>query len=234
MRPEDLFPAPPAENHWTGDPYWNLQLGAYSFAVQLSKTLPAGSRLTQALWLLRQCLTEAQADLRKPTSFDYHRRLRQTLAPYGETPWLTLFAMLHLADLHPRDILYDLGCGPGRLILFAAAYYGCRTVGLEIDTSLYDKAMWRSRNMYGHVADRVRVMHADVNDHWPEIQRDATVVMVFWVSTTMRAHIDLFKALRPGTRIISNTFDFGPDWPADTIIEGPPSAAPYRILKWTV
>ena len=234
MTAEELFPAPAAENHWTGDPWWNLQLGAYQFGLLIERMAVPSSRAI-ALSQLRRGLTQAQDGLTEPSDAEQSRRVRQTLAPYVETDWLVVTAMLEIANITKDDVVYDLGCGDGRIVYQAARQFGCRSVGIERDRELFELAVRRNRPIafVAGFSERLTFIHARVEDKWAAIQLDATVVFVYWTSVTMRRWLPEFRKLKPGTRIVSNAFDFGDAWPPTKIVTGPPEQ-PYRVLRWDV
>src|ERR1041385_3077544 len=96
------------------------------------------------------------------------------LAPYVATPLDVVERMLRLADVGPRDVLYDLGCGDGRIVIMAAQKFGARGVGVDIDASLVTKA--NADAVAAGVSDRVnfRVQDALTTD-----LHEATVITLY-------------------------------------------------------
>ena len=66
-------------------------------------------------------------------------------------------AMLKLAEIGPEDVVYDLGCGDGRLVITAARHYGASAVGIEIDPLRY--AWCRMMVSLQGIGDRVTILH---------------------------------------------------------------------------
>jgi len=115
-------------------------------------------------------------------------------------------AMLKLANVGPNDVVYDLASGDGRIPIIAAQKYGARGVGIEIDPQLVELS-WETANQ-AQVANRVSFIRGDV------FERDfsnATVVTAYLNSTILHMLEPKFRALKPGTRIVSHQFPI-PGW----------------------
>ncbi len=87
------------------------------------------------------------------------QRHQASLGPYLSTPDGLIDPLLEFAGVDADDVVMDIGCGDGRLVVGAAARLGCRAVGIEQSASLVDRA--RHRVDAAHVSDRVRIDHAD-------------------------------------------------------------------------
>ncbi|MBI4606817.1 MAG: class I SAM-dependent methyltransferase, partial [Planctomycetes bacterium] len=131
--------------------------------------------------------------------------LPASLGPFVPTPMPIVHAMLDLAGAGEGDIVYDLGCGDGRIVV-EAAKRGARGVGIEYDLRLCQEA--RERAAREGVADRVEIRHADIaaSDF-----SDATVVMVYLLPRSNEILRSRLQALRPGTRVVAHDFPIG-DW----------------------
>ena len=136
-------------------------------------------------------------------------------------------AMLRLANVTKNDVVYDLGCGDGRIVI-AAAKLGARGVGVDIDPQRIDEANAAAKK--AGVTDRVRFFVGDIFD--PTLQiKDATVVALFLLqSMNERLRPRLQKELRPGSRIVANSFTLGDAWPAEKTQVVDNSA----IYLWTI
>jgi SAM-dependent methyltransferase len=144
-------------------------------------------------------------------------------APWVPTPLATVRRMLELADLQPDELVYDLGSGDGRLLVTAARRFGARCVGIEIDLLrwLFTQALITVLGLRG----RVRVVWGDL---FAADLRDADVVMTYLTQdTNERLKSKLEAELRPGSRVVSNTFIFS-TWPAWRVGMDPELYA-YRI-----
>jgi SAM-dependent methyltransferase len=138
--------------------------------------------------------------------------VQTSLAPFVVTPVDVVDRMLRLAAVGPRDIVYDLGSGDGRIVIAAAKTFGARGVGLDIDPALVAQATANARA--AGVADRVSfrlqdAMAADVSE--------ATVVTVYLLAASnVRLRPRLQAQLRPGSRIVAHNFGMG-DWDPQTV-----------------
>jgi SAM-dependent methyltransferase len=128
-------------------------------------------------------------------------------APYVTTPPPVVDAMLKLAGTRKTDVVYDLGCGDGRIVIAAAKQYGSRGVGVDINPELVQQA--RANAKREGVESLVRFTAQDV---FEMDFREATVVMLYLLPDMHRKLSPrLQQDLRPGARIVTHTFDLG-DW----------------------
>ncbi len=142
----------------------------------------------------------------------------QTAAPatrrpdviYVPTPEEVVEAMLQVAKVTKNDVIYDLGCGDGRIPVTAAKKYGARGVGIDIDPQRIKEA---NENVQRNgVGDKVKIMQADL---FETDLSEATVVTLYLLpSLNQKLMPKLKKELKPGTRIVSHAFDMG-DWKPD-------------------
>ena len=145
---------------------------------------------------------------------------------YAPTAPVVVDAMLQAAGVNANDIVYDLGSGDGRVVIMAAKKYGARGVGIEIDPALIKSS--RQAAIENGVADRVTFVEGDM---FSADVTPATVVTLFlWPSVNNRLESKLRFELRPGTRIVSNTFGIG-HWRPDEITRG---VAGSDVLLWRV
>jgi SAM-dependent methyltransferase len=133
--------------------------------------------------------------------------------PYVQTPHEVVGEMLRLAVVGPRDVVYDLGSGDGRVVIAAARDFGARGVGVEIDPKLVAESVESARR--AGVADRVTFRAGDL---FQTDLGEATVVTLYLSpELNLRLRPKLLRELRPGARIVSHDFDMG-DWtPAQTV-----------------
>ena len=144
--------------------------------------------------------------------------------PFATTPPEVVEAMVALAGVGPGDRVYDLGCGDGRIVV-AAAWAGAQAVGIDIDPALIAEARARARRE--GVADRATFR---VGDLFEADFSDATVVMLYLQpEPNLRLRPRLLADLRPGTRVVSHSYDMG-DWAPDTMRR----VAGRRIYLWTI
>jgi len=131
-------------------------------------------------------------------------------APFVPTSEAAVEAMLKLADVKKTDIIYDLGCGDGRIVIAAAKTYGARGVGIDIDPERIKEAIQNARK-----AGVSKLVRFEERDLFQADIHSATVVTLFLLPRiNLQLRPKLLRELKPGARIVSNTFDMG-DWKAD-------------------
>jgi precorrin-6B methylase 2 len=134
--------------------------------------------------------------------------------PYVPTPQPVVEAMLKLGEVKKGDILYDLGSGDGRIPITAAKLYGVRATGIDINPERIAEAEANAKSE--KVTDRVKFLNQDL---FEANISDATVVTLYLLpSINLKLRPKLWKDLKPGTRIVSHSFDMG-DWQPEKRIE---------------
>jgi SAM-dependent methyltransferase len=130
--------------------------------------------------------------------------------PYVPTPPEVVEEMLRLADIKPGDLLYDLGCGDGRIVIAAAKKYEIKAVGIDIDPNRIAESNENAKKE--GVADKVQFIQQDL---FQADFRNATVVTMYLLtSVNRRLRPKLLAELRPGTRLVSHSFSMG-EWKPD-------------------
>ena len=127
--------------------------------------------------------------------------------PYVPTTEEAVRAMLKLADVKKTDIVYDLGCGDGRIVIAAATAAGAHGVGIDINPVRIKEANDNARK--AGVEAMVRFEEKDLFE--ADIHEASVVTLFLLNSVNLKLRPKLLKELKPGTRIVSNTFDMG-DW----------------------
>jgi len=153
--------------------------------------------------------------------------------PFVPTTEEAVKEMLKLAGVTKSDIVYDLGCGDGRIVIAAAKTYGAKAVGIDINPERIKEA--RENAKKAGVENMVRF---EENDLFDANIKEATVVTLFLLSNVnLKLRPKLLADLKPGTRIVSNTFDMG-DWKPEkevTLENGDDGAyLSHRFFLWTV
>ena len=130
--------------------------------------------------------------------------------PYLPTTEEAVVAMLKLADVKSTDVVYDLGCGDGRIVVAAAKNFGARGVGIDIDPVRIAEAKTNAKK-----AAVENLVQFEENDLFQADIHEASVVTLFLLSSVnLKLRPKLLGELKPGTRIVSNTFEMG-DWQPD-------------------
>jgi SAM-dependent methyltransferase len=134
---------------------------------------------------------------------------------YVATPHEIVDRMLTVAKVRIGDVVYDLGCGDGRMVIAAAKKYGTRGVGVDLDPARIREARANAK--------REGVEHLvtfKVGDMFETDIREATVVLLYLLpELNRRLKPKLFEELQPGARVVSHDWDMGRDWPPDEYVK---------------
>ena len=151
--------------------------------------------------------------------------LRGPDVAYASAPPAIVTAMLDLAKVTSDDVVYDLGCGDGRIVVAAVKQRGARGVGVDIDPDRIEDATRLA--LREGVTDRVTFV---LDDLFEADFADATVIMLYLQpEPNLRLRPRLLDELRPGTRVVSLSYDMG-DWAPDEVRR----VAGRRIYLWTI
>jgi ubiquinone/menaquinone biosynthesis C-methylase UbiE len=145
--------------------------------------------------------------------------------PFVTSPEQVVEAMLKIADVKKGDVVYDLGCGDGRIVIAAAKKYGVRGVGIDHNPDLIADAKEAAK-----AAGVESLVKFERNDLFDADIHEASVVMIYLLpNINLKLRPKLLKELKPGTRIVSHEFGIG-DWKPEKMemVDG------ARILFWTV
>lgn len=174
-----------------------------------------------ALTLLVPAVTTAQTVIESNTA----QRPRDVI--FVPTREAVATAMMKLAGVTKNDVVYDLGCGDGALVI-AAARLGARVVGVDIDPQRIKEATENVRA--AGVADRVTLIRGDIFDPAIKIE-EASVVTLYLLQSLNEKLMPRLKAeLKAGTRVVSHAFSMGDSWPPDRT----ETADGTRIHLWTI
>ena len=150
--------------------------------------------------------------------------LRQPDVIYVPTRQTVVDAMLKVANVKAGDVLYDLGCGDGRIPV-SAAKLGARAVCVDIDPKRTAEANENVKK--NGVGDRVTVLNQDL--YATDLSQASVVTLYLLPNLNLKLRPTLWRTLKPGTRIVSHDFDMG-DWkPEQTLnVDG------ATIYYWTI
>lgn len=145
--------------------------------------------------------------------------------PFVPTPQEVIDAMLDLSRVGRDDMLVDLGCGDGRIVI-GAARRGARATGIDLNPLRVTEARENAR--LAGVEARVTFREGDL---YEADVSPATVVTLYLLPTVnLRLRARLWRQLAVGTRVVSHAFDMGPDWPAERMID----VDERTIYFWTI
>lgn len=134
--------------------------------------------------------------------------------PYEPTSYKIAREMLNIANVASSDVVYDLGCGDGRIVIMAAKERKARGVGVDLDP-----ARIRESNENAKAAGITHLVRFIEQNLFDTDISNATVVMLYlWPEVNLKARPKLLKELKPGTRIVSHTHTMG-DWKPESEIK---------------
>jgi precorrin-6B methylase 2 len=145
--------------------------------------------------------------------------------PYVPTRQAVVDGMLKLAKVTKNDVLYDLGCGDGRIVITAAKQYGATGTGIDINPERIKEANKNAEA--AKVTDKVKFVQGDLFE--TDFSKATVVTLYLLPAVNLKLRPILLKQLKPGTRIVSHAFDMG-DWQPEQKVEVDGST----IYFWTV
>jgi SAM-dependent methyltransferase len=148
---------------------------------------------------------------------------------YVPTPENVVDEMLRLTGVTENDIVYDLGCGDGRLVIAAAKRFGAHGVGIDIDPQRISESRENARQ--AGVTDRVRFLEQDLFE--ADIGRATVVTLYLLPKLNVQLRPKLLHDLRPGTRIVSHDFDMA-EWQPDQTIQVQGASRPHTVYYWVI
>jgi 16S rRNA A1518/A1519 N6-dimethyltransferase RsmA/KsgA/DIM1 with predicted DNA glycosylase/AP lyase activity len=135
--------------------------------------------------------------------------MKLQFAPYVPSPQNVVHRMLELADVSPRDTVYDLGCGDGRILLSAVNDFGAqRAIGYELRRDIFHEALVNIRRE--KVGQKVIVYNDDLMN--ANISCATIIILYLTLWGNMKLKSKLLNEATTGTRIISHVFPFT-NWP---------------------
>jgi len=164
-----------------------------------------------------------------PASTGVEAPVAELDVPYVPTPNEVVAQMLQLANVQKSDVLYDLGSGDGRIVVTAAQKYGTRGVGIDINPERISEANANARA--AKVTDRVQFRQQDL---FKTDLSEATVVTLYLLpDINVKLRPQLFKQLKPGTRIVSHDFDMG-EWKPERVVQVQGPTRQHTLYYWVV
>ena len=145
------------------------------------------------------------------------------------TPMAAVERMIAMADIKAGDIVYDLGCGDGRIVVAAAQRYGIKAVGVDINPERVEES--RANAKAAGVEKLVSIRQADI---FTLDLRNADVVFTYLTPRLNQRLMPQLRELKPGARIISYEFDMGNAKPVEVVREKFDHYGEQRIYKWVV
>ena len=149
---------------------------------------------------------------------------------YVPTPESVVEKMLNMAKVGKTDVVYDLGCGDGRVVCMAAKKFGAKGVGVDIDPARIKDCM-ETMQKYEVTKKQVDIRQGDalkVKD-----LEKCTVIMLYMLPEFMEKLEKQWDRLKPGTRIVAHDYPF-PNKKADQVVEFRGPDREHTLYMWTV
>ncbi len=147
---------------------------------------------------------------------------------YVPTPHEVVAKMLELAKVTKDDLVYDLGCGDGRIVVAAAKKFGCKAVGFDIDPKRVAEAKENVRK--NKVGDLVTIEQKDIFEL--DLSKASVITLYLLPSLNVKL-IPQLEKLKPGSRIVSHDFDMRGVEPDQKVEVTPKDGRTHTIYLWT-
>jgi tRNA G37 N-methylase Trm5 len=152
---------------------------------------------------------------------------------YVPTPQAVVDKMLEMAEVKPGDVVYDLGCGDGRIVVTAARKYGVKAYGFDINPERIKESLENVKA--NHVENLVTIKQADI--FTLDLSPASVVTLYLLPSLNVKLMPQLAK-LKPGSRIVSHDFDMRGAKPVQvqtvTTGENESYVGEHTVYKWVV
>jgi tRNA G37 N-methylase Trm5 len=129
------------------------------------------------------------------------------IVPYVPTPQEVVDRMLELAEVKKGDVVYDLGSGDGRIVVTAAKKYGVKAIGFEIDPQRIKESHENIKK--AGVENLVEIRQQDIRT--VDLSGASVLTMYLLPEVNLMIRPNIWKQMKPGTRVVSHDFDMG-DW----------------------
>lgn len=145
--------------------------------------------------------------------------------PFVPTTDAVVAKMLEMAKVGPKDIVYDLGSGDGRIVITAAKKYGATGLGVDIDPERVKEANQNAKE--AKVTDKVKFKQGDLFE--VDLSPATVVTLYLLPDVNLKLRPKLLSELKPGTRVVSHNYHMG-DWkPEQTVqMDG------HTVYFWTI
>jgi SAM-dependent methyltransferase len=164
--------------------------------------------------------------LAAPAAAQQPAPLREPDVIFVPTPAQVVTDMLKLANVTAKDVVYDLGCGDGMIVTAAAKEFGATAVGIDINPVRVKEA--NERVAKAGVTNKVTILNEDL--FTADISKASVITLYLLPSLNEKLIPKLNKELKPGTRIVSQSFSMGDRYPPEKEIK----SEGRSVYLWTV
>ena len=145
--------------------------------------------------------------------------------PYVPTPMDVVEAMLDLGKVGKNDVVYDLGCGDGRIVVTAAKKYGATGIGVDLNPERLKEANENAKEK--GVEKKVKFYEGNLFDF--DFSKASVLTLYLLPDVNLQLKPKILAEMKPGSRVVSHAFDMG-DWKPDKQI----SVDGRTVYMWTV
>lgn len=145
--------------------------------------------------------------------------------PYVPTPQKVVEGMLELANVGEGDVVYDLGCGDGRIVITAAQKYGATGIGVDLNPLRIKEANDNAKE--ANVEDKVQFFEGNLFDF--DFSKATVLTLYLLPDVNLKLMPKILSEMKPGSRVVSHAFDMG-NWKPDKQV----SVAEKHIFLWIV
>jgi SAM-dependent methyltransferase len=154
---------------------------------------------------------------------------RDTLAPVYPSPELVVDQMLTIAQVRPGEMVYDLGCGDGRIVIAAAQKFKARAVGIEIRRDVYERTLAKVAAL--GLSDQVKIVRGNALKY--DLSPADVVTLYLLTSSNERLKPMLLKDLKPSARVVSHDFEIR-GWKPVTVNKMVVGGRPHMIYLYRI
>jgi SAM-dependent methyltransferase len=147
------------------------------------------------------------------------------------TPQEVVEKMLEVAGVTKKDVVYDLGCGDGRIVLTAARKYGCKAVGYDIDPERIKDCM---ANFKKEKKETQALVKFEQKDIFKQDLSGASVITLYLLPELNVKLVPQLKKLKAGSRIVSHAFDMRGYKPDKVVKVKTKDDREYEVYLWTI
>jgi SAM-dependent methyltransferase len=137
--------------------------------------------------------------------------------------------MLRLANVKAGEVVYDLGCGDGRIVITAVREFGARGVCVDIDPQRIAESQENARA--AGVTENIRFLNQDL--FVTDVSEAAVVMLFLSPALNLKTRPKLLRELKPGARIVSHWHDMG-DWKPQKTVRVQSSGRERSVYLWTI
>lgn len=152
------------------------------------------------------------------------------IVPYVPTPQDVVDRMLEMAQVKKGDVVYDLGSGDGRIVITAAKKYGVKAIGFEINP---ERVKLSRANVRKEGLEKLAEIR-DQDIRTVDLSPASVLTMYLLPEVNLMIRPNIWKQMKPGSRVVSHDFDMG-DWkPAKEVHIKDNSGWEHTVYLWNV